>query len=340
MNTQANAIPEFPHESQVIAPAAIPATRRMYWSVRRELWENRSIYIAPLAVAALFLVGFLISMGRLPDRMRAALALSPMQQHKLIEQPYHLAAFLIMATTFIITVVYCLEALHGERRDRSILFWKSLPVSDLTTVLSKVSIPLVVLPLLTFVVTVVTQLIMLLLSSAVLAGSGLSVATLWTQVSWFQMSLLLLYHLVTVHALWYAPIYCWLMLVSGWARRAAFLWAGLPLLAIGIVEKVAFNTSYLASMLMHRMSGGAEGCHTAGWCPDGSDDPRHPGSFPEQSGSVDRLSIGRSIPCRSRPAAPLSGTDLSRITLDFSSSSLGFASPYNIRTPQFVYIRR
>ena len=66
---------------------------------------------------------------------------------------------------------YCLDALHGERRDRSILFWKSLPVSDLTTVLSKASIPLVVLPLVTFAITVVTQLIMLLLSTAVLLGA-------------------------------------------------------------------------------------------------------------------------------------------------------------------------
>ena len=93
-----------------------------------------------------------------------------------------------MLTTFVVGVFYCLDALHGERRDRSILFWKSLPVSDLTTVLSKASIPLVVLPLLTFAITVVTQWIMLLLSSAVLLGSGLSVATLWTQLSLFQMS--------------------------------------------------------------------------------------------------------------------------------------------------------
>ena len=89
---------------------------------------------------------------------------------------------------------YCLDALHGERRDRSILFWKSLPVSDLTTVLAKASIPLVILPLLTFAITVAMQWIMLLLSSAVLLASGLSVATLWTQLSLFQMSLMLLYH--------------------------------------------------------------------------------------------------------------------------------------------------
>ncbi len=267
MNTQANAIPESPLESQVIAPAVISATRRMYWSVRRELWESRSIYIAPLAVAALILVGFLISTIHLPGKMRAALALNPVQQHELIEQPYSFAALLIMATTFIVAVFYCLDALHGERRDRSILFWKSLPVSDLTTVLSKASIPLVVLPLLTFAITVATQFIMLLLSSAVLLGSGLSVATLWTQVSLFQMSLMLLYHLVTVHALWWAPIYGWLLLVSGWARRAAFLWAGLPLLAVGVVEKVAFNSSHFAAILRNRMDGGAEAVTAPGTFP-------------------------------------------------------------------------
>jgi ABC-2 type transport system permease protein len=259
MSTQSNAMPESPVESQVIAPAVISATRRMYWSVRRELWENRSIYIAPLAVAAVILFGFLISTIHLPDKMRAALALDPAKQHELIEQPYSFAALLIMGTTFIVAVFYCLDALHGERRDRSILFWKSLPVSDLTTVLSKASIPLVVLPLLTFAITVVTQWIMLLLSTAVLLGSGLSVATLWTHLPLFQMWLMLLYHLLAIHALWYAPIFGWLLLVSGWARRAAFLWAALPLLAIGVVEKIAFNTSHFAAMLGHRLSGGSEG---------------------------------------------------------------------------------
>src|SRR5207237_5078995 len=63
------------------------------------------------------------------------------------------------------------------------------------------------------------------------------------------------YHLLTVHVLWHAPIYGWLLLVSGWARRMTFLWAVLPLIAIGIVEKIAFNTSYFAAMLGYRLTG-------------------------------------------------------------------------------------
>jgi len=238
-----------------VAPAAMPATRLLYWSVRRELWENRSIYLAPLGVAAVFLCGFLISLTTLPARTRAALALDPMQQHKALEQPYIFAALLIMGTAFFVGAFYCLDALYGERRDRSILFWKSLPVSDLTTVLAKASIPIVILPLLSFAITVVTQLVMLLLSSAVLLASGLGVAALWRQVPLFHMSLMLLYHLVTVHGIWYAPIFGWLLLVSAWARRAAFLWAVLPPFAIGVVERMAFNTSHFANLLMRRLAG-------------------------------------------------------------------------------------
>jgi ABC-2 type transport system permease protein len=254
MNSQSNSGPESPLHSQASAPAAISVTRPMYWSVRRELWENRSIYIAPLAVAAVILFGFLIRTLHLAARMRALSALDPAKQRESIEMPYDFAAFLILVTAFIVGVFYCLDALHGERRDRSILFWKSLPVSDLTTVLSKASIPLMLLPLLIFPIIVITQLIMLLLSTAVLLGSGSSVALLWAHVPLLKMSVALLYGLTTI-ALWHAPIYGWLLLVSSWARRTTFLWAVLPPLVICAVEKIAFNTSHIGSLLIYRLIG-------------------------------------------------------------------------------------
>ena len=111
------------------------------------MWENRSIYIAPLIVAG----GRAIRLRDQHDRSagapaRASLLLDPAKQRAAIEAPYDMAAMMIIFTVFIVGVFYCLDALHGERRDRSILFWKSLPVSDLTTVLSKAIIPLAVLP--------------------------------------------------------------------------------------------------------------------------------------------------------------------------------------------------
>lgn len=257
MNTEPNVVPGSSSESPAIG-VAIPATRRMYWAVRREVWENRSLYLAPLAVAAVILVGFLISTIRLPAKMRAASALGPEQQH-LIAQPYLFAAGVMMLNTLVVGVFYSLDALHGERRERSILFWKSLPVSDLTTVLAKAITPILLLPLVTFAITVGTQSVMLLVSTAVLLGSGLSAGPLWSHGSLFQSWLMLLHHMLIVHGLWYAPIYGWLLMVSAWARRAPLLWASLPLLAIGVVEKIAFNTSHFGAMLARRLMGGAGG---------------------------------------------------------------------------------
>jgi ABC-2 type transport system permease protein len=255
MNIQVNAMPESPLESQVIAPAAISATRRMYWSLRREVWENRWIYLAPMIAAAVFLFGFLISLTHLPAKMRGAGALDPAQQHEMIARPYEIAPALIMVTAFIVGIFYSLDALYGERRDRSILFWKSLPISDLTTVLAKLSVPLLFIPLLSFAIAVVTQWIMLLVSSLVLLGSGLSVAPLWTQSSFLYVSLMLLYHIVTVHGLWYAPLYGWLLVVSAWAPRAPFMWAFLPPFVVWGVEKLAFNTSHFLNLLKYRLMG-------------------------------------------------------------------------------------
>ena len=248
MNSQSSAMPESSrdsrvNESRVMTPAAVTAMRPFYWSVRRELWENHSIYIAPLAVAALTVLGYLIA------TMGYALSTTDLAKRRaVLEEPYTFAMGVIMGTVFIVSIFYSLDALHGERRDRSILFWKSLPVSDLTTVLAKASIPLVVLPLLVFGITIPLQLIMLLLRTAVLLLSGAGLGTP-SAPPLFEMALVLLYSLAVL-ALWHAPIYAWLLLVSGWARRATFLWAVLPPLAICALEKIAFNTTYLVTLLL------------------------------------------------------------------------------------------
>jgi ABC-2 type transport system permease protein len=256
MNTPSNAIHESSLGSQGIAPAIISATRPFYWSLRRELWENRLIYIVPLAAATLFLVGSLINMIALRYRAHGIWPLYPAHQGDvLIAIPHEISAALIMGTALIVGIFYSLDALYGERRDRSILFWKSLPVSDLTAVLSKLSIPLVVIPLLSFAITLVTHFIMLLLGSAVLLGSGANIAALWTQGSFVRASIEVFYHMLTVHGLWYAPIYGWLLLVSAASPRAPFIWAALPPFVICGVEKIAFNTTHFLNMLMQRLAG-------------------------------------------------------------------------------------
>jgi ABC-2 type transport system permease protein len=242
--------------SPLTALAPISPTRPFFWSVRRELWENRSIYLAPLIAAGVVLIGFGITAFGLPHLRRNALALESARQRAAIEMPYDAAAMMIMFTVFIVGIFYCLDALYGERRDRSILFWKSLPVSDLTSVLSKAIVPLAILPLLTFVIVLATQFIMLLISTAVLLPSGLA-GTTWQLLPWPRLSLILLYGLVT-SALWEAPVFAWLLLVSSWARRATFLWAVLPWLAISAIEKLAFDTTFFIRVLVRRLTGGFE----------------------------------------------------------------------------------
>jgi ABC-2 type transport system permease protein len=253
MTTPLNAVPETSLEAQ--ATATMSTTQPFYWSVRRELWENRSIYIAPLAAAGVAMLGYFIGLFWLPHSVHAHSGMDPEQQFIMLVMPYGHTGWLLLMTAFLVGVFYSLDALYGERRDRSMLFWKSLPVSDVTTVLSKASIPLVVLPVLVVVITVVTHLIMVLISTAVLVLSGINPVTLWRQLPLFQMNLVLIYGVIVL-ALGQAPLFAGLLLISGWARRTAFLWAVLPPLAICFIEKVLFKTTHFAHLLGYLVTGG------------------------------------------------------------------------------------
>jgi ABC-2 type transport system permease protein len=255
MSPPSQNVTEFPVDAQGVAPATMSETRPMLWSIRRELWENRFLYIAPLIVTAVVLFSSLIGTTiNLPKRMRSLPTLDPAKQEAVLVKPFLMAPAPIMLATLIIGVFYSLDALYGERRDRSILFWKSLPVSDRTTVLSKASIPIVVLPLIALVLSIATQLIMLWVSTGLLLANGMSPARLWAAFEFFP-GLVVMFYGLAAHALWFAPIYGWLLLVSAWARRMPVLWAVLPLLAISAVERITFGSMHFMSMLQYRVAG-------------------------------------------------------------------------------------
>ena len=255
MNPPSENVTEFPADAQAVSGPALSETRPFLWSIRRELWENRFLYIAPLIVTAVVLFGSLINTTvNLPARMRSLPTLDPAKQHAALVRPFSMAPAPIMLATLIIGLFYSLDALYGERRDRSILFWKSLPVSDRTTVLAKASIPLVVLPLIAIALSVVTQLIMMYVSTGVLWASRISPARLWAEFHFFR-GLVVMFYGLFAHALWFAPIYCFLLLVSAWARRAPVLWAVLPLLAISAVERITLGSMHFMAMLQYRVAG-------------------------------------------------------------------------------------
>ena len=170
--------------------------KALAWCVRRELWEHRWVYVAPLA-GGLALMGIFVAQGH-------------------AEIVGYLLRTLLLGGT-VIAFVYCSEALHGERRDRSILFWKSVPVSDRVVVLSKALVALAVVPAIILALMWLSQ---LLARGLIASGSATPDARLVCP-GWAATEML-----ATV--LWQAPMYAWLLVVSGVKRRAPLLWAMLP----------------------------------------------------------------------------------------------------------------
>lgn len=253
MNPSSTADAAFETQRSAAPPLSEP--RPLLWSIRRELWENRSLYLGPVLVTAFVLFATMIATAiRLPKIMRDVPAADAAKRLASAAYPTEMAPAPIMFATLLVGAFYCFDALYGERRDRSILFWKSLPVSDRMTVLSKASIPLVVLPVIAWSLSVITQVILLLLSMAVLVVNGVSPVPFWTEVGFFPGLVVMLYGL-TAHALWFSPIYGWLLLISAWARRAPLLWAVLPLLAVAAVERILLQATPFASMLKYRLGG-------------------------------------------------------------------------------------
>ena len=221
------------------------------WSVRREVWENRSVVVAPLAVAALALAGFVFHVLR---THAPAAPIPPAKLATVMAFPYSIAASMILVVGWVVGIFYAADALHSERRDRSILFWKSMPVSDLVTVGAKASMPLAVIPFVACVIAFATQVLMLLAASAIYAGSGKDAAAAWNAWPLGRQTVVMLYG-VAIHALWFAPIYGWLLFVSGWARRAPLLWAVVPVIGLSILEKIALGTSWVDQAVGYRVFG-------------------------------------------------------------------------------------
>lgn len=232
----------------------IDSIRTFGWLVRRELWEHRALWVAPLAVAAFATLAHFGSSLIVSDAERAA-SLADSASSGEFASLYRAMMGGTLVTGLIVGVLYSLDALQGERRDRSILFWKSLPVSDSLTVLSKAIIPMVVIPLIVLGIVMVASLLMIVLQSLVWSAHGFDPRGLWARVDLPYLWLVLLYGLPFM-ALWNAPLYAWMLLVSAWSRRVAFLWAAAPFAAILMVEHGALHYTAAHWMLERRIAGG------------------------------------------------------------------------------------
>jgi ABC-2 type transport system permease protein len=215
------------------------------WLIRREFWENRAIWLIPAVFGGLLIVGALFGHVDLPE-------IGSRPEARDVSGVFLIAfGLMFFAVMSVYATWYLLDCLYADRKDRSILFWKSLPLSDTETVVSKLIVGLLVIPVVYFIAADITSLLAaFILSIRARASLGNS---LWQPDMWLQIQVLWLYAIVT-SALWYLPIAGWLLLVSAWARRAVMLWSILPPLALCIIEKF-LGTTVLWQILKARLFG-------------------------------------------------------------------------------------
>jgi ABC-2 type transport system permease protein len=224
------------------------------WLIKREFWENRAIWVIPSVI------GILLILGALFGRIQFINLQTP-QQSQVVGQmalsAFGVTFFVVMS---IYSTWYLLDCLYADRKDRSVLFWKSLPISDTTTVLSKLLVALIVIPLVYFVAADLTTLLIAFIISV--RSSGALGGAMWHADLWLQLQILWLYVIVTT-AIWFLPVAGWLMVISAWAKRAVMLWSILPLLALYLGEHLFFRTHFIATQLADRLKGyGPRAFHT------------------------------------------------------------------------------
>ena len=237
-------------------------TRPFLTLVRRELWEHGSLFWAPLAMALMIIVVSLVSgmvkgsvdieLGE--DRPLPELFGDAEKQRGIFSLVMAGLVLPQLLVAFVVVFFYLLDCLFTERRDRSILFWKSLPVSDAKTVLSKLFVALVAVPLWSWVLSLVVGLVVFGVLAAQVSGTPAAGLGTWHGGTWLTVQAAMLGKMA-IAALWYLPVAGWLLLVSVLAKRAPFLWATLPFLVISLAERITLGSNEVGALVAQRLFG-------------------------------------------------------------------------------------
>jgi ABC-2 type transport system permease protein len=230
--------------------------KTMKWLLQREFWEHKgSMFWAPIVVGAAMvvflasMVGYGIAKGEIhlenhvkengKSISQAFQAIPQNEREQIvaaISNGYMAASAPLFIMLSVVVFFYCLGALYDERRDRSILFWKSLPVSDQQTVASKVITAVVVAPVITIAVATFTSFLLLLIGGAVLALNGVNLFGDVFSSGAVYLAPLQLFGLLPVYAMWALPTVGYLLMMSAWAKSKVFLWAvGAPLIIMLVI---------------------------------------------------------------------------------------------------------
>jgi len=215
------------------------------WLIRREFWENKAIWVLPA------LLGIALILAALFGRVDVDVVST--EQHRANAETVLIGfGAVFYAVMSLYSTWYLLDCLYADRKDRSVLFWKSLPISDTATVLSKVLVGLIVIPLVCFLaVDFASVLVAFIVSLRTRWSMG---SALWQPDMWLELQVLWLYVIASA-ALWYLPLTGWLLVVSAWAKRAVMLWSILPPLAAILAERLFLGTHTVWDVVQNRLFG-------------------------------------------------------------------------------------
>jgi len=241
--------------------------------IKREYWENRgSMFLTPAIMtiffAGLALIGLISAnsitvngddfsiLNKMPQLVEQIEHHSEEERERAVQIALYVPIAIFGFVMFLVSVFYSVGSLYDERKDRSILFWKSLPISDTSTVLSKFAAVTLMIPVFYFAALFAFQIYSLIFGTVLLWFGGDSGLVVWASSNLFVVAFNSLVGLV-MSSLWLAPIWGWLMFASVCAKRVAILWGTLPIALVAIAEGTVFNSAEFISMVGKHIAKGA-----------------------------------------------------------------------------------
>ncbi len=219
--------------------------------IRREIWEHRSIYVTPAAIAVIVTLGtlaMLLFAGGYAKELDVAIfgaqnLAGDAERQVALTGFFVGTSWLFLFALAILTVFYTLDSLYAERKDKSILFWRSLPITDAETVLSKLLTALVIIPLVAVLAIIATHIVNLIVTSLWVSAKGGDAGHLiWGSVplldNWMSALVVTL-----ASAIWMSPFIGWFLFVSAFTKRSPLLMAFMPLVVIPLVELIFLRST-------------------------------------------------------------------------------------------------
>jgi ABC-2 type transport system permease protein len=229
--------------------------------IKRELWEHRSIFVTPAAIAAVITLAVLTGQmsisaygGEVDLAISGASNADPAHRRVALMAAFGAITGVFAVGAGIVMVFYSLDALYSERKDKSILFWRSLPITDADTVISKLLTAMLVIPAVALAGTFVTHLLFMILSSAwVMFEGGNAWHLIWSGAPLFDAwSSAILTAVATT--IWMSPFIGWFFFVSAYTRRMPLLMAVMPLVVLPLIEIAILPTQILANAIWSRFT--------------------------------------------------------------------------------------